>query len=55
MSASRVVTVVSREADVQADSSVYFTSDRIAVRATMRVGFGFVHPRALVRIRLAAT
>ncbi|MGY1607664.1 hypothetical protein [Geodermatophilus sp. SYSU D00700] len=46
---------VSREAEVQSDATVYFTSDRIAVRATMRVGFGFVHPRAPVRIRLAGT
>jgi hypothetical protein len=49
------VTAVSREADVQADSLVYSTSDRIAARATMRVRFKLVHPRALVRIRLAAT
>ncbi|WP_342778757.1 hypothetical protein [Geodermatophilus aquaeductus] len=51
--AERVVTAVRRDADVQADQSVLFTSDR--VRATCRVGFGFPHPAALVRIRLAAT
>ena len=52
--AERVVTAVRRDADVQADRSVSFTSDRVAVRATCRVGFGFLHTAALVRIRLAA-
>src|SRR3954468_22625170 len=55
MSAARVTTVVRRAANVQADRSVFFTSDRVAVRATCRVGFGFPHPAALVRIRLAAS
>jgi hypothetical protein len=32
---------------------VFFTSDRVAVRPTCRVGFGFPHTGALVRIRLA--
>jgi HK97 family phage major capsid protein len=55
MSAGRVTTVVRRDAEVQADRSVFFTSDRVAVRATCRVGFGFPHTAALVRIRLAAS
>jgi HK97 family phage major capsid protein len=55
MSAARVTTVVRRDAEVKADRSVFFTSDRVAVRATCRVGFGFPHTAALVRIRLAAT
>ena len=28
------------------DSSIYFTSDRVAVRATLRVSFGFTYPLA---------
>jgi HK97 family phage major capsid protein len=55
MSAARVTTVVRRDAEVKADRSVFFTSDRVAVRATCRVGFGFPHTAALVRIRLAAS
>jgi hypothetical protein len=53
MSAGRVTTVVRRDAEVKADRSVFFTSDRVAVRATCRVGFP--HTAALVRIRLAAS
>ncbi|MGY1692342.1 phage major capsid protein [Geodermatophilus sp. SYSU D01105] len=53
--AERVVTAVRRDAEVKADRSVFFTSDRVAVRATCRVGFGFPHMAALVRIRLAAS
>src|SRR5688500_10482682 len=49
--AERVVTAVRRDADVTADRSVFFTSDRVAVRATCRIGFGFPHAAALVRIR----
>lgn len=47
--------LVSREdATVVTDYSVFFTSDRVAIRATMRVGFGFPHPAALVRITKGA-
>jgi len=53
--AERVVTAVRRDADVTADRSVFFTSDRVAVRATCRIGFGFPHTSALVRIRLAGS
>lgn len=53
--ADRVVTAVRRDADVPADRSVFFTSDRVAVRATCRVGFGFPHTAALVRIWLAGS
>ena len=55
MSAARVTTVVRRDAEVKADRSVFFTSDRVAVRATCRIGFGFPHTAALIRIRLAAS
>ena len=29
---------------IEVDRSVFFTSDRVAVKATMRVGFGFPAP-----------
>ena len=31
-------------------TSVFFTSDRVAVRATLRVSFGFTYPLAVVKI-----
>jgi HK97 family phage major capsid protein len=46
----RTYVVVRQDAEVTADASVFFTSDRVAVRAIMRVGFGFPHPLALVKI-----
>jgi hypothetical protein len=36
-------------ATVEADRSV-FTSDRVAVKADMRAGFGFVHPQSFVKV-----
>jgi HK97 family phage major capsid protein len=45
--------VVRDDATVEADHSVYFTSDRVAVRATMRAGFGFVHPASVVKVSIA--
>lgn len=32
--------------------SAYFTADRTAIRATMRVGFGFPHAAAIQKIVL---
>ena len=52
---SRIYTVVRRNAEVKADGSVFFTSDRVAVRATMRANFGFVHTASIIRVRLAAS
>jgi HK97 family phage major capsid protein len=48
--ASRVWLVVRDDATVEADRSVFFTSDRVAVKATMRAGFGFVHPQSVVKV-----
>lgn len=41
-------------AELDVDKSVYFASYSTAVRAVMRVGFGFVHPAAIVRIHNAS-
>lgn len=49
----RVYTVIHSEAQLTADESVYFTSDRIAVRATTRVGFGFPHAAAIIKVTAA--
>jgi len=50
---SRVWLVVRSDATVETDASVYFTSDRIAVKATLRIGVGFVHPANLVKVTAA--
>jgi HK97 family phage major capsid protein len=50
---SRVWLVVREDATVEADRSVFFTSDRVAVKATMRAGFGFVHPQSVVKVTTA--
>jgi len=36
------------------NDSAYFTSDRIAIRASMRIGFGFPDQAAITRITLTA-
>lgn len=41
---------VRQDAQVDVDHSAFFTSDRVAVRGTMRVAFGFGHPAAVVQI-----
>lgn len=53
LDSSRVWLVVREPATVETDRSVFFTSDRVAVKAIMRVGFGFVHPQAVVKISVA--
>ena len=47
---SRVIFAIREGAEVIADSSVYFSSDRVAVRATMRLTWAFPHPESIVRI-----
>ncbi|MCG7597834.1 phage major capsid protein [Mycobacterium sp. PSTR-4-N] len=42
--------VVREQAEVESDRSVFFTSDRVAVRAILRLGFAFPHPASLVKI-----
>lgn len=44
--------VLRQDATVVTDTSVYFTSDRVAVRATLRVSFGFTYPGAVVKVAL---
>lgn len=49
------IVVLRNDAKVEIDSSPFFTSDRTAVRVTLRVGFAFAHPAALAQVRLAAS
>jgi HK97 family phage major capsid protein len=51
---SRVWLVVRDDATVEADRSVFFTSDRVAVKATMRAGLGFTHPASVVKVTITA-
>lgn len=45
--------VLRQDASVVTDTSVYFTSDRVAVRATLRASFGFTYPAAVVKVTLS--
>lgn len=55
LSAPRNFVVLRDDVTVVADGSPFFTSDRIAVRATLRVGFGFPTGKAVAKIALAAS
>jgi len=48
--ADRVFVVLRADTRLEVDRSVYFTSDRVAVKASMRVGFGFAHAAAVIKI-----
>jgi HK97 family phage major capsid protein len=50
----RVFVVIRDDTRIETDNSVFFTSDRVAVKATMRVGFGFPHAASVVRVTKAA-
>jgi HK97 family phage major capsid protein len=50
----RVLIAVRQDATLDVDASAYFSSDRIGIRSTMRVGFGFPHEQAVVRLYDAA-
>lgn len=47
---SRVFVVVRQDVELSVDESFYFGSDSLAVRAVMRVAFGFPHQRAVIKI-----
>lgn len=48
----RSYVVIRDDAKVESDASVFFTSDRIAVKATMRVSWGWPHPAAVIKVSL---
>jgi len=45
--------VVRKDVEVVVDTSAFFTSDRVAIRAVARIGFGFPHPAAMVKVNKA--
>ena len=44
--------VVREDVDTEVSTDVFFTSDRVAVKTTARVGWGWAHPSAVVRINV---
>jgi HK97 family phage major capsid protein len=48
--ATKVYVVLREDVRLDVDRSAYFSSDSVAIRATMRAGFAFPHPAAIVRI-----
>jgi hypothetical protein len=51
---TQVLTVLRQDATFVADRSVFFTSDRVAIRATMRVGFIAINPNGIINITRVA-
>jgi HK97 family phage major capsid protein len=51
--APRIITVLREDVELAVSGDAYFTSDRVAIRATMRLGFGFPDEAAITRITLA--
>jgi HK97 family phage major capsid protein len=47
---AKVIAVLRQDVTLDVDRSVFFTADSIAIRATLRVGFAFPHPAAIVRL-----
>lgn len=48
--ASKVFVVIREDVRLDVDRSAFFSSDSVAIRATMRAGFAFPHPAAVVHI-----
>ena len=46
----KVVGVLRDDVRLEVDRSRYFESDRVGIKATMRVGVAFPHPAAVVRL-----
>ncbi|UED87797.1 phage major capsid protein [Streptomyces profundus] len=51
----RVFVVLRRDVRVDISADGYFSSDQVAVRGTMRVGFGFPPPAAVTRVTLTSS
>lgn len=47
---ARTFVVLRSDAELVVDPSAYFSKDSLGIRSTMRVGFGFPHPEAIVRV-----
>jgi HK97 family phage major capsid protein len=47
---ARIILALRQGTTVESDRSVFFTSDRTAIRATVRVSWGFVDPASITKI-----
>ena len=47
---AKVFVVLREDVTLALDESIFFGSDSLAVRCTMRVDFGFPHPQSIVSI-----
>lgn len=54
LDSTRIVFGVREDAQVISDSSVFFTSDRVAVRATMRLTWAFPHEESVIKLSVTA-
>lgn len=52
--AAKIFVVIREDVTLDIDRSAYFSSDRVAIRATMRIGFGMPHAAAVVRLHKAS-
>lgn len=48
--AAKAMVVLREDVTLTVDSSAYFSSDCIGIRATLRVGFAYPHPAAIIRL-----
>lgn len=51
---SRSFLAIAEDVTLEADRSVYFTSDRIAIRAKLRVSYGWPEPATVIKITIPA-
>lgn len=51
---SRQTTVLRRGTELAVDRSSHFTSDRVAIRAISRIGYGFAQPHAIVKLTVTS-
>lgn len=51
---SRSLVVLRQDAEVTSDASVFYTSDRVAVRAILRASFGWPHAASVVKVSTTA-
>lgn len=50
--ATTAITVLREDLELAISGDAFFTSDRIAIRSTARIGFGFPHPEVISRITI---
>lgn len=55
ISVDRVMTVMRTDVTLLVSADAYFSSDRVGVRATMRVGFAFPAPASIAKISLSGS